>query len=364
MAIDVEEIKRKMIKKKRSISAIPAKDFVSTGSAVLNLGCSGRASGGLAKGLIYLFAGDSSSGKTWLAMSVLAEASINPEFDDYDLIFDAAENGAHMKVDRYFGQGLAERIEPLIGTKDDPQPSYILEDFYDNLIARLKKKPAIVILDSMDALKPLAQIRQEQKESKARRDNEKVSGSYHTDKPRINSAKMRDVNNLVAETKSIFVIVCQSRHTIGYESRFNPKTFSGGDALRFYPRLILWTSVGKKIRKKLSDKTVEIIGQDTIVKVTKNHMSGWEGRVSFPFLKRVGIDDLGASIDFLLLHKHWRKGKGGINAKEFEVTLHKERLVRHIEEAELEAKLRKIVAQVWYRVEEEATPHRKNRYER
>lgn len=350
-------------KKPKRSTNIPGKDFVSTGSAVLNCCCSGRATGGLPKGIMYLYAGDSSSGKTWLGMSVLAEASINPEFDDYDLIVDPTENGVNMNVERYFGPRLAERIEPLIGTKNDPSCSQSLEEFYDAYEERLRSgRPSITLLDSMDALRPIAQIRQEEKEAKARKKAEETKGSYGVDKAKINSARLRTINNLLKETKSIFIMIAQSRQTIGFAARFNPKTFSGGDAMRFYPRIILWTSVKGRETKKVRDVT-RTIGQITQVKITKNHISGWEGKIELPFLKGVGIDDLGSCIDFLTQNKHWPQSKAGINAKEFEVTLKKEALVKFIEGRDLEKDLHKIVARVWHEIEAESTVQRKSRYE-
>lgn len=361
-------MKLKKKKDKGIAKPIPMDQLLSTGSTELNLACSGRASGGLRKGRPYLFAGDTSSGKTWLAMSVLAEATINPEFDDYDLYMDAAENGVLMDVQHYFGEALSERLLPPNGTKEEPIYSSIQEEYYDRLVELLKEakkagRGIIYVIDSTDALRPRAQARQEAKEKKASDTGEKASGSYNVDRAKINSARLREVNTLLAETKSILIMICQSRQTIGFGAKFNPKTFSGGDALRFYPRIIIWTSIRNRIKKKVRGMN-RTIGQITTVKVAKNHLCGWEGYITVPYLRGIGIDDIGACIDFLVVNKYWKKSSGNIDAKDFDRKAKKDSLIAFIEQTDNESSLRKIVARVWYDIESETIVKRKNRYRR
>ena len=71
---------KKAILKKKKVVKLTAKDFVSTGSTLLNLACTGFPDRGFAKGYYYFIVGDSESGKTWLALTCLAEASINKNF--------------------------------------------------------------------------------------------------------------------------------------------------------------------------------------------------------------------------------------------------------------------------------------------
>jgi hypothetical protein len=87
----------------------PSSSYLSTGSTLLNLACSGKVSGGFIKGHYYHFVGDSSSGKTFLCLTCLAEAAINPHFDDYQLIHDDAENGSLFDFGKFFGPKMAGR---------------------------------------------------------------------------------------------------------------------------------------------------------------------------------------------------------------------------------------------------------------
>ena len=102
---------KKMLLQKRKKETLTAKDFLSTGSTLLNLACTGFPDRGFAKGHYYFVVGDSISGKTFLVLTCLAEASINPNFKDYRFIYDSGEDGALMNIERFFGKGVASRLE-------------------------------------------------------------------------------------------------------------------------------------------------------------------------------------------------------------------------------------------------------------
>lgn len=153
--VDTDKVK-KALRKKRSKPVIAASDFLSTGSTVLNLACSGRPDGGFVKGYYILLVGDSRSGKTFLSLTCLAEANLNKNFKDYRFIYDNAESGALMDIKRFFGSGVAQRMEPPARDKEgNPVFSSTIQDFYFHVDDANKdplQKPYIYILDSMDAL--------------------------------------------------------------------------------------------------------------------------------------------------------------------------------------------------------------------
>src|SRR5258706_16257741 len=101
MSIEPEEIKKILTRKK--INPISSKDMLSTGSVLLNLALSGRPDVGYMKGGYYIWTGGSTSGKTFGVLYGIAEAALNPSFDDYRLILDNPENGSLMDKERFFG---------------------------------------------------------------------------------------------------------------------------------------------------------------------------------------------------------------------------------------------------------------------
>lgn len=369
--MNISQLKKAMTKKRPKNTGIGRDQWVNSGLTQLNLAASGHPDRGIARGLCYNLVGDSSAGKTVLAMTIAAEIANDERFDDYEIVYEPAENGAHINIRKFYGRRLAERIRPLRGTWLEPKPCRYLEEFYD-LLDELHAagKPYYCALDSMDVLVPKADLKHAKKVKNAEQAGKEAKGTYGTDKAKINSAKLRVATSRLPETGSILNIISQTRHNIGWGSQFNPKTMAGGDAIKFYSRLQLWLSVVGTKTEKIGTSKVKV-GQFVQAKVTKNHLSGWEGTFTFPVFKGVGIDDLGACVDFLCNYGHWKRsaGKnrdvtaGKITATEFDVTKGREALIQYIITMEKQEELRKIVAQVWEEVEEKTSVKRESKYE-
>lgn len=373
----VDEVKAaaKTARPTRSTS-IPKKNFLSTGSTLLNLACSGDVHGGFPKGVFTFLVGDSSSGKSFLSLTCLAEAAASREFDDYRFVYDASENGALMNVQKFFGKKVADRLEPPAGTKAAPVYSSTVEEFYYNVDENLKKGPCIFIEDSMDAL--TTEDEQDRFEKKKRAHaggkDKDVAGSYGTAKAKMNSAYLRVINNKLADTNSILLIISQTRDNIGFGAQFNPKTRAGGNALRFYTRLELWSSIRERIKKRVAGKDRQI-GIVARIKLNKNHVTGWEGSVEVPIYRSLGIDDLGGCVRFLVSEGHWKAGgkkkaagdgpaktPDKVVAPEFGFDGGAEDLIALIQEGNREAELKQVVKQVWDDIEAGAEVPRKRRY--
>jgi RecA/RadA recombinase len=337
---------------------------LSTGSTLLNLAAAGSPDAGVALGQYVLVVGDSSSGKTWLGRSILAEASVNPLFGGHRLIHDDAENGAWMDVERFFGRRLAERLEPPAGTPDDPRHSSTVEEFYDRLDDLYRSKtPFVYVLDSENALSSVKDDEQYEKEKSARAADKDASGDYGTHKAKVHSNYLRLVANVkLRETGSVLVILSQTRQRIGFAAQFNPRTRSGGTALKFYAHLELWTSVKEDLKKRVSGKDRQV-GIRAKIKVEKSRLTGREGAVEVPIHWSFGIDDVGGMIDYLLEEGHWQEKSGKIDAPEFEYQGKAEGLAALVQEDSREPELKKIVHGKWSQIEAGCRLQRKRRYE-
>jgi len=334
--------------------------FLSTGSTLLDLALSGKLSGGLQCGCYYLLVGDSSSGKSFLSLTCFAEATSNPKFDDYRLIYDDVEHGALMNKERFFGSKAAKRIEPPNLVKGEPQFSSTVEEFYWNVDTATKAgKPFVYVLDSMDGLSTEDDDEQFDKQKNA--NGKKVSGSYGTTKAKKNSSNLRVVVNRLRETNSVLIIISQTRDNIGFGSQFNPKTRSGGKSLRFYAAAEMWTSIDSKLTKKVNGRERKI-GIISDVKVKKNRIQGREPTVKLSILDSNGIDDVGSCIDFLVEEGHWTEDKKVITASDLNLSGKRETLIQKIESEGMENDLRMIVSEIWEQIEKECTPKRKQRY--
>jgi len=338
--------------------------WLSTGSTLLNLACSGRPDGGFFKGGYFFFVGDTTSGKTFLSLTSFAEATINPAFDDYRLIHDEVEGGALMDFARFFGQRVADRVEPPARDKHGaPVYSQTAQQFYYHLDDAFRVgRPFIYVLDSQDSLSSEEEIKKFGKLKKAargQRDDE--AGSYGDAKAKVHSANLRRVLRPLADSGSILLILNQTRDSF---DMFQKSTYSGGRALLFYASLQLWSSVAGKLDRMVKGKKREL-GIISKVRVKKNRITGRDRSVVIPIYHSCGVDDVGGCVDYLVDEGIWERTREGV------ITVtglgptweqRREPLIRRIEEQDLGEDLRSLVAETWEEIEQACRVPRKNRY--
>jgi RecA/RadA recombinase len=360
-------------------------DLLSTGCTVLNMALSGTPFGGVAPSTYLYLVGDSGAGKSWLTFCLFAEAARNPKYKKYRFVFDNAENGALMDVERYFGAGVVSRLEaPYTGKHG----STLAQEFYYHVEHNVRRGPCIYVLDSMDALQDLADednFDAELNYYETGKGKDKIKGSMGMSKAKTNSRNIsRIANSTLRENGSILVVISQTRDKLGSHIP-GVKTRGGGHALKFYAHLEAWTKLKGDIKKYHRGKDREI-GSYIGIDMRKNRLCGWHGIVpTVEFLAGYGIDDVGTNCSYLLEEKHWKAPKATpaelakrvsrsteadakesdgkvFRADEFDFTGTKEDLVRLIQEQGREAELSELVATVWREISAAVTPVRKARY--
>jgi len=340
------------------------RDFLSTGSTLLNLACTGFPNRGFVKGRYYFIVGDSTSGKTWLSLTCLAEASINPNFKDYRFIYDNAEDGALMDIEKFFGKRVAQRLEPPRTYKNESVFSNNIEDFYFNMDDAIKEgHPFIYILDSMDSLSSEAEGDKFDSNKKASRAGKDSKGSYGDGKAKVNSSMLRRViGKRLKETGSILIVINQTRAKINAMPFESSKTYSGGYALKFYSTLQIISSVAGQITKVVKGKKRQI-GTNCKIRVKKNRVTGRDRSVTIPIYQSYGIDDIGSCVDYMLDEGDWTKKANEINAKGLGIKGSRNKVIKLIEQQGLEKDLRELVGDVWTEIEEACVLRRGKRYE-
>ena len=129
---DTDTIKEELSATKK-IKTIPWKKMLSSGSTLVNLACTNNPNVCWIPGHFYRLIGDSTSGKTWLALATLAEAAANERYDEHELIYDNAEHGALMDKAHFFGEKLVERLREPHKVNGGYESSETLEQVYDTL---------------------------------------------------------------------------------------------------------------------------------------------------------------------------------------------------------------------------------------
>lgn len=343
-----EEIRERLLAKR---SRVTSGHLLSSGSTVLNLACSGTKEGAFKKGGYYFFVGDSSSGKSFITRTMFAEACLDKNFKGYDLIDDDVENGANMDYAAYFGDRMADRVEKVA--------SRTLEEFYDRILSR--KKPFVYLLDSMDPLKPQADLDKMEEDKKARQKGKESKGSYGMAKAKMNSNYMGQVNQKLKETDSILLMVGQTRDNIGLDAMFNPKTRGGGNALTFYAQLEIWTSVRERTKVRVLGKDRKT-GMVAKVHVKKNRQTGHDRQVFLPLYYASGLADVDGNVRYLVDEGHWKGTADKVAAPEFEFDGGREEFVKWVEENDAEDMVATLVEEVWRKIDAESAVVRKSKY--
>lgn len=372
--VEQEEVKESQAEENQTVNHTPSRvtpeNYLSSGVTLLNLTTTNDPDCFVEKGTYDLFVGTSGSGKSFLAMQLLAEAANNPAFDGYELVYDDAENGALFDVPQMFGNKLAQRLRaPRYGDDGLPDYSATVEDFFFNVDDLQKeKKPFIYILDSMDSLTSSpADVKFDENKATRRADLEKgkdtsvLTQGYGDGKAKLISGFLRRIVNRLPETGSILIIISQVRENI---SGYGPKYVrSGGQALRFFAHEEYWFDNVRNLVKTV-DKKDRQYGQVTRVEIKKNRITGIKSPIEFPILLGTGISDYDACLDWLCNEGKIIKparSNGLYDYPALNLKLNRDAMIERMED-DFEP-FKQDMKETWFSILKAITPKRKRKYE-
>ncbi|MDY4231140.1 MAG: recombinase RecA [Candidatus Faecousia sp.] len=293
-------------------------DAIPTGSLALD---AALGIGGLPRGRIVEIYGPESSGKTTLALHVLAEAQKRGG----EVAFVDAEHA----LDPVYAEAIGVDIDSMLVSQPDTGEQAL--DITESLVR--SGALDVIVVDSVAALTPRAEIEGE------------MGDSFVGLQARMMSQALRKLAGAVAKTNCIVIFINQLRMKIGVMYG-NPETTTGGNALKFY------ASVRLDVRKIEAIKNgTTLIGNRTRVKVIKNKVAPPFREAIFDIMYGEGISKYGELLDIAvemeLVNKSgsWfsvgdeRIGQGRDNAKQY--------IADHPElAADLEAKVREHLSQL------------------
>ena len=257
------------------------KDFISTGSSMLDLAISNKPDGGIAVGRITEINGLESSGKSLLGAHILAETQKKGGV----AVYIDTETSVSQEFMQVIGIDMNKMLYLHLETVEDIFEA--IEEIVTKVRESDKDRLVTILVDSLAAAT-----------TKVEMESDFDKDGWATAKAIVISKAMRKITQMIGRQRIALVFTNQLRVKLG--AMFgDPYTTSGGKALPFHAS----TRIRLKNKGQIKDTKKNVIGMTILAQVIKNRLGPPLRKAEFPLYFESGVDDEGSWLQVLKEHK-------------------------------------------------------------
>ena len=257
------------------------KEFISTGSTMLDLAIANKPHGGIAVGRITEINGLESSGKSLIGAHILAET----QKKDGIAVYIDTENSVSEEFLKVLGIDTTQLLYLQLQTVE--QIFQAIEEIVLKVREAEKDRLVTILVDSLAAASTQVEI-----------DADFEKDGWATSKAIIISKALRKITQLIGRQRIALVFTNQLRTKLGVMFG-DPWTTSGGKALPFHAS----TRIRLKNKGRITDSKKNVLGMTILAQVVKNRLGPPLRHAEFPLYFESGIDDIGSWLEVMKKHK-------------------------------------------------------------
>jgi len=257
------------------------KEFISTGSTMLDLAIANKPDGGIAVGRITEINGLESSGKSLIGAHILAETQKKGGV----AVYIDTENAVSEEFLKVLGIDTSQLLYLQLQTVEEIFQA--IEEIVLKVREAEKDRLVTILVDSLAAASTQVEI-----------DADFEKDGWATSKAIIISKAMRKITQLIGRQRIALVFTNQLRAKLGVMFG-DPWTTSGGKALPFHAS----TRIRLKNKGRITDTKKNVLGMTIQAQVVKNRLGPPLRHAEFPLYFESGIDDIGSWLEVMKKHK-------------------------------------------------------------
>ena len=257
------------------------KEFISTGSTMLDLAIANKPNGGIAVGRITEINGLESSGKSLIGAHILAETQKKGGV----AVYIDTENSVSEEFLKVLGIDTTQLLYLQLQTVE--QIFQAIEEIVLKVREAEKDRLVTILVDSLAAASTQVEI-----------DADFEKDGWATSKAIIISKALRKITQLIGRQRIALVFTNQLRTKLGVMFG-DPWTTSGGKALPFHAS----TRIRLKNKGRITDTKKNVLGMTILAQVVKNRLGPPLRHAEFPLYFESGIDDVGSWLEVMKKHK-------------------------------------------------------------